>query len=207
MTPRFVIFDMDDVLCRYSLGRRLRILGQISGRSPRDIQAAIWDSGFEGNSDAGNYPDAGEYLSEFGTRLGYPISRDEWIAARRQAMTANTDVLALAREIGKRAELAVFTNNGPIVKEDFARLFPEAAAVFERRFCSFEFATKKPDPASYTRLLARLGVAPSEAWFIDDKRSNVQGARMAGLRAHHFISYPPLRDEAHALGLLEPVAA
>ena len=35
MPPRLVIFDMDDVLCHYDLGRRLRALSQISGKTPR----------------------------------------------------------------------------------------------------------------------------------------------------------------------------
>ena len=51
--PGLVIFDMDDVLCRYELGRRLRALGAIANKNPRDIRAAIWDSGFEDESDAG----------------------------------------------------------------------------------------------------------------------------------------------------------
>src|SRR5262245_5047574 len=55
--PGLVIFDMDDVLCRYELGRRLRALGAIANKSPRDIRAAIWDSGFEDDSDAGRYPE------------------------------------------------------------------------------------------------------------------------------------------------------
>jgi putative hydrolase of the HAD superfamily len=56
MPPRLVIFDMDDVLCHYDLGRRLRALSQISGKTPRDIRAAIWDSGFEDDADSGAIP-------------------------------------------------------------------------------------------------------------------------------------------------------
>jgi putative hydrolase of the HAD superfamily len=206
-TPRLVIFDMDDVLCHYSLGRRLRYLGQLAGKSARDVQAAIWDSGFEGESDSGGYPDAEDYLREFGERLGYPITRTEWVDARRLSMTPRHDVLSLAKDIGARAELAVFTNNGPVVEQEFETLFPEAAPIFARRFCSYQFATKKPDPAVYTRLLAKLDIPPSETWFVDDKRSNVQGARLAGLRAHHFTGFAPLHAEAAALGLAKPVAA
>jgi len=200
MRPRIVIFDMDDVLCHYDLGRRLRALSRISGKTPRDIRAAIWDSGFEGASDAGGYPDAEEYLAEFGQRLGYPISRDEWIAARRAAMTPTPEVLDLARRIGEVARIAIYTNNGPVLKSDLPLLFPEAAAVFAERYCSYEFATKKPDPASFVRLLQHMRCEPGETWFIDDKRSNVQGAGMAGLRGHHFRSFQPLLAEARELG-------
>jgi putative hydrolase of the HAD superfamily len=200
MPPRLVIFDMDDVLCHYDLGRRLRALSQISGKTPRDIRAAIWDSGFEDDADSGGYPDADVYLAEFSYRIGHTITRRQWIAARRESMIASLDVLALADDIGKTARIAIYTNNGPIVKSSLDELFPEAAAIFRERYCSYEFGTKKPDPQSFTKLLAKISVSPADTWFIDDKRSNVQGARLAGLKAHHFRSYEPLAKEARTLG-------
>jgi putative hydrolase of the HAD superfamily len=200
MLPRLVIFDMDDVLCAYDLGRRLRLLSRISGQTPRDIRAALWDSDFEGEADAGAYPDPAQYLAEFGKRLNYPISEAEWLAARRGSMEPFPEVLDLARRIGRLAELALYTNNGPLVKHRLEALFPEAAAIFLNRFCSYEFGTKKPDPASFRKLTDRLGADPAACWFIDDKRSNVQGARMAGLIGHHFRGFLPLREEARRLG-------
>ena len=200
MPPRLVIFDMDDVLCHYDLGRRLRALSQLSGKTPRDIRAAIWDSGFEDDADSGGYPDADVYLAEFSYRIGHPITRQQWISARRDSMIPSDDVLALAKSIGKTARIAIYTNNGPIVKDSLDDLFPDAAAIFRERYCSYEFGTKKPDPNSFTKLLAKIDVAPGDTWFIDDKRSNVQGARLAGLSAHHFRSYETLLKEVRNMG-------
>jgi glucose-1-phosphatase len=198
--PSLVIFDMDDVLCHYRLGSRLRYLANLAGTTARDVRAALWDSGFEDAADAGDYPDKAQYLTAFGEHLGYPITEDEWLAARRHAMSANTDVLVIATLIKSQADVAIFTNNGPIVKDRLEQLLPEAAAIFPRRFCSYEFGSKKPDPAIFTRLVASLGRAPSDCWFIDDKRSNVQGARLAGLTGHHFRHAELLTEEARQLG-------
>ena len=198
--PQLVIFDMDDVLCHYDLGRRLRALAALADVSARDVRAAVWDSGFEELADAGGYADPEIYLKEFGQRLGYPITREQWIEARRIAMTPSLDVLALAKKISTQTSLAIYTNNGPIVKNNLDTLFPEAAAVFENRFCSFQFGTKKPDPEAFTRLVNLVGKEPSNCWFIDDKKSNVQGARMAGLKAHHFVNYEGLVAEANEIG-------
>ncbi len=200
MPPRLVIFDMDDVLCHYDLGRRLRALSQISGKMPRDIRAAIWDSGFEDDADSGGYPDADVYLAEFSYRIGHTITRQQWIAARRESMIPSSDVLALAEAIGKVSRLAIYTNNGPIVKSSLDELFPEAAAIFKERYCSYEFGTKKPDPNSFTKLLAKIKISPGDTWFIDDKRSNVQGAKLAGLKAHHFRSYEALAKDVKSMG-------
>jgi glucose-1-phosphatase len=199
--PAFVIFDMDDVLCHYDLGRRLRRLAALANTTARDVRAAIWDSGFEELSDAGEYPDSDVYLREFATRLGFSISREQWIAARREAMIPKDDVIDIVKALHGQVPLAIYTNNGPIVKESLDTLLPEAAPYFSQRFCSYEFGTKKPDPESFTRLARKLDLPPEDCWFIDDKKSNVEGARLAGLRAHHFRNAGLLRDEAVVQGL------
>jgi glucose-1-phosphatase len=198
--PTLVIFDMDDVLCHYELGKRLRYLATLADCTARDVRAAIWDSGFEGESDAGGYPDGEIYLNEFRRRLGYPISVAQWVEARREAMSPNWPVLDLAKAISKDASIAIYTNNGPLVKDNIGALLPEAAAIFDLRFCSYEFGTKKPDPESFTRLVKHLGKKPEDCWFIDDKKSNVEGARIAGLLGHHFRHAPELLEEAKTLG-------
>jgi glucose-1-phosphatase len=198
--PSLVIFDMDDVLCRYEVGRRLRVLAALADTTARDVRAAIWDSGFEDEADAGGYADPEVYLEEFGKRLGYAITRDEWIAARREAMVPKDDVFAIARILSAQAALAIYTNNGPIVKQHIDELLPDVKPIFALRFCSYEFGTKKPDPASFTRLVEKIGRKPENCWFIDDKKSNVEGALIAGLRAHHFRSAELLKDEARNQG-------
>lgn len=198
--PSLVIFDMDDVLCHYELGKRLRYLAALANTTARDVRAALWDSGFEEAADAGGYPDPAEYLAEFGTRLGYPISETEWVEARRHAMSANSEVLVVAALLKAQADLAIYTNNGPIVKNNLQHLLPEAALIFQQRFCSYEFGTKKPDPRSFTRLVESLGRKPDECWFIDDKKSNVEGARIAGLTGHHYRNPGLLIEEGRRLG-------
>jgi HAD superfamily hydrolase (TIGR01509 family) len=200
--PRLVIFDMDDVLCRYDLGRRLRALSAVSGKSPRDIRAAIWDSGFEDDSDAGRYPESETYLKEFASRLGHPLSRHQWIEARKHSMTPDASVIELAARCARSSKIALFTNNGPLLKESLPEIFPEASQLFGSEcYCSYEFGTKKPDPEVYRKLLDRLGARAEESWFIDDKKSNVEGARVAGMEAHLFVSYDALARRAAELGL------
>ena len=63
-----------------------------------------------------------------------------------------------------------------------------------------DIISKKPDPVSYTRLMERMGLDPQHCWFIDDKKSNVTGARLAGLAGHHFVSHAQLLPEVRAMG-------
>jgi 2-haloacid dehalogenase len=59
-----------------------------------------------------------------------------------------------------------------------------------------------PDPAIYALALARFGLAPGQALFVDDRQENVDGARAAGMAATLFTGEPALRAELERLGLL-----
>ncbi len=59
----------------------------------------------------------------------------------------------------------------------------------------------KPDRRIYELLCSRFGLAPADCLFIDDSAANVEGARAAGMRAHHFSEPERLRAELKAAGL------
>jgi len=193
---------MDGVLDRYDLSVRLAKLSAATGKSPEAIHDAIWKSGLEDAADAGQLS-AGEYLAACGARVGAEISRDDWIAARRAAMTPNLEALSLAARLKEKAGIAVLTNNGFLVKEAFGELFPELIPLFgERLHVAAEFGTKKPDPEVYRRLAAKHGFAAADAMMIDDKPENVDGARQAGLAGHRFVSAGELEKKLLDLELL-----
>ena len=61
---------------------------------------------------------------------------------------------------------------------------------------SCEVGSNKPDRRIYDACLARLGVAPGRALFVDDSSANVEAAAALGLRTLHFAadgSTPELR--------------
>ncbi|MFQ5468439.1 MAG: hypothetical protein ACE5DS_09940, partial [Kiloniellaceae bacterium] len=93
-----VIFDMDGVLCAYDFPARLAHLERRIGVPAETIDEAIFRSGFEDAADRGEMDEAA-YLSGLSARLGTPVTRADWLAARAAAMTPNRDVLDLARSL------------------------------------------------------------------------------------------------------------
>jgi putative hydrolase of the HAD superfamily len=181
-----VIFDMDDVLCDYHVAERVRILAEMTGNPPERVEQAIWGDDFLDRSDRGALS-ADAYLAEFGRRLAYPLTEAQWIEARRRAMPPFVEMLALAEALKSRVKLALLTNNDFLVKAKMDGLFPELGPIFSPHlYVSAEFGVAKPDPACFLACCERLGVAPDEAFFIDDRPENVAGARQAGLSGHVF---------------------
>ena len=66
---------------------------------------------------------------------------------------------------------------------------------FDDMIISAEVGLVKPDPAIYHLSLAGLDVAPSEAIFIDDMQSNVDGARAVGMHAIRFVDPDQVRAD------------
>ncbi|MBK7783077.1 MAG: HAD family phosphatase [Gemmatimonadales bacterium] len=183
----FLIFDLDGVLLDFHPERRLARLATMTGLAPAFLQAAIWDADFERAAEAGAWPTGAAYLAEFNARIGMTVSREQWIAARREAMTPRAAVIGYLRRLKERVPLALLTNNGALLLEALPQLCGDVTDLFgDRLHASFQFGARKPDPAVYQRLLARHGVPPSAALMVDDDARNVAGAVAAGLAGYRY---------------------
>ena len=188
-----VVFDMDGVLCHYRIERRLALLASWSGRSPDAIHAAIWRSGFEDEAERG-LVSADDYLKGFGERMGYPLSADQWVEARKVAIEPDAAVLSLARQLSTDRTVGMFTNNPLLLKQHIAEVFPAVPDIFgPRAVFSAELGRSKPDPEAFRRLATRLEVAPHEILYFDDDATYVAGARGAGLLADRVGGAPGVR--------------
>ena len=199
-----VVFDMDGVLCRYRRERRLALLASWSGRSPEAIRDAIWSSGFEDEAELG-LVSADDYLKGSGERMGYPLTAEQWVEARRVAIEPDAEVLALARQVGAARPVGMFTNNPLLLKRHIAAVFPAVAEIFgSRAVFSSELGKTKPDPEAFRRLAARLSAAPEQVLYFDDDPAYVAGARAAGLSAEHVGGAPGIRAGLSAHGVPLP---
>lgn len=177
-----------EVLCAYDRPARCAYLANLAGTTPEAIYTAIWGAGFETGADTGAI-DAQSYLRGYGERIGYPLTLDEWLAARRVSMTLRPQVLDLVRRVREKARVAVLTNNTTLVAEHIDRLLPELRPLFgDAIYASAGFKAAKPDPICFRRCLDVLSRTPGSTLFIDDLAENVAGAVEAGLFAHRYVS-------------------
>lgn len=199
---KLVLFDMDNVLCDYDRAKRVACLAELAGTTSDFVHNAVWDSGFESLGDPGAL-DAADYLRGFGERIGYPLSLDEWVEARRRSMQADHAMLKIVGCLRETVDVAILTNNTTLVADHIDTLLPDLRPLFGARiYASARFKTAKPDPDCYRRCLLELQVAPENVLFVDDLAANVAGAREAGLLAHHHTSVEGFRQALSAHGLL-----
>jgi glucose-1-phosphatase len=202
-TPALVLFDLDGVLAHYDHAPRLRVLAERTRSSEEAVARALFESGLERDADLGLH-DAQGHADELARRLNTTVVPADLIAARRAAMAANVGVLRLANEVSRRARVAILTNNNLLLRDNLPAICPPLFPLFERRvFCSAQFKLGKPDPRVFVLCLEMLGTPPEACLFIDDKAENPEGARAAGLSAHHYLDDTLLRAELFQRGLLE----
>ena len=112
--------------------------------------------------------------------------------------------LELVRELAERGvPLFAITNFGAELWD----MFRPTQAIFDLFADIIVSGTEKvvkPDPAIYELALARFGLEPGEAIFIDDNLDNVISARANGFVAHHFADACNLRSELAKYGLVNP---
>ena len=60
-----------------------------------------------------------------------------------------------------------------------------ALAHFNTLFLSHEIGVRKPHPQAFRYICDLIDIQPQEVLFIDDNADNINGARAAGLDAHH----------------------
>jgi putative hydrolase of the HAD superfamily len=197
-----IVFDMDGVLARLDRTRRLELLSEMTGQPPAFLHAAIWGSDFEASAEAGAYPTGAEYLAEFNRRARSSLRREQWVRARREAMTPDPATLAIARALRGRHGIAMLTNNGALLYEALPEILPDVHGVFgDRAHASFQFNARKPQPQVFERLLGRYGVSAARAILIDDEEEYVAGARQAGMRGIRHAGAAALRRRLAELGV------
>ena len=98
--------------------------------------------------------------------------------------------------LGARCRLALLSNTDPIHVECLEQRFAFGRH-FPVRVYSCSVGASKPSPAIYEAALETLGVAASEALYVDDIPEFVEAARKIGLDAIRFKTSELLEVELH----------
>ena len=98
---------------------------------------------------------------------------------QRDRGTADEDVVRELRDLHRDSVLALVTDSTDILPADLAVL--GLTDLFDHVFASYAIGVTKPSPMVFRTVAERLGRAPSEITFIDDKPVNVKAAESIGM--------------------------
>ncbi len=198
--PKLLLLDLDDVLVDYSQERRCQALAEIAGVSPEVIHRAVFKSGLERRSDAGEFS-LDDYMNLLRSEWGLDILGEDFIKARRFATRVRPDMLKLCEALKNQVHLGIFTNNGHWLHQHAERIVPDLMPLFGTRWvCSGSIGLCKPDPMAFAACLERLGFSAASALFVDDKVSNTEGAISIGMPSFVYESTAQCIDQLRQRG-------
>jgi HAD superfamily hydrolase (TIGR01509 family) len=125
---------------------------------------------------------AAEFWKRYSARSGAEVTEELW--GRFFAPVANQDVVSLIRKLRTRGRVVCGTNT--IEPHYRVHLHLGDYACFDAVYASHRMGLVKPDPRFFLHILREEGVAPEDAFFVDDDARNVEAARSLGIDAMVF---------------------
>ncbi|WP_348787136.1 HAD family phosphatase [Leifsonia sp. NPDC080035] len=180
-------FDCDKTLYDYDFHKRLPKLAELGGVSQYRLASTWWAGGHERAAEIGEYSTSEEYLAAFAEVTGARLTLAQWQEARKAAMTPIPGSIAALKEAATLGTVSLLSNNPIPFKDSLPVLTPEIVDTLrDNDLVSAVLGARKPERRIYTRALGRFGARPEDAILFDDSLPNVEGARAAGMHAHHF---------------------
>jgi putative hydrolase of the HAD superfamily len=125
------------------------------------------------------------------------VERDELADGLFQYNVWNVELLEFARSLRPKFRTGVISDAWLGTRQAIHDYVNED--VFDVIVYSAEEGVCKPAPEIYKRALARLGVEPHEATFVDDRAHNVEGARRLGIHTFQYTDIAGVRQEIERL--------
>lgn len=198
--PQVLIFDLFGVLTapmtRAEQHHLVVAAGPAAEADPDRFWEAYWDHRPPYDS-SGMTP--GQYWRAVGAELGVFFGDpevDRLRAADKGAWRGVDPAMeALLKRLAARGRtLALLSNIPEELAVDFEARHPWFD-LFAVRGYSSRIRAAKPDPAAFRWMLDRLGAAPGDALFIDDRPENVAAAVGLGIRGKLFLDPEDLTAE------------
>lgn len=195
MPPKFIYFDLGNVLLNFSHPRMCRQMAEVAGLSEEAVFQALFGSELELDYERGRVTTP-EFYEQFCAATGTRPDFDRLTHAACDIFTAHVGTKrVLSQLLAAGYRLGLLSNTNEMHYNYFARgRFALIPTAFEQLVLSFEVGAIKPEPQIFQAAIEKAGVLPEEIFFTDDIAGHVEGARAAGIDAVQFTTPAALLD-------------
>ena len=202
MSLRAVVFDYGMVLSLPPHLPAKEALLRISGLSPEEFERYYWADRHA--YDRGDLTGQ-DFWQKLATYANLVLSKDELTQLNdhdaQMWTTINPEMLGWHKALKARGlQTGILSNMGDSVLESIERNFAWISD-FDVLIWSFQHRMAKPELEIYELLLEKLGTAPEETLFLDDKIENIEAARHLGILGLQFSTVEQLRQDLISAGL------
>ncbi|WP_281616421.1 HAD family phosphatase [Flammeovirga sp. SubArs3] len=193
MTYETIIFDLGGVILNLRYENTLEKFSEIIGKPVEPFytqkeQTELFDEYEKGNISSDAFRKGIKEL------LNEPLTDDQ-IDEAWNAMLLDLPVerVEMLKEVAKNYRIFLLSNTNDIHIQAFDKIvsdtlgndFGDFRGLFEKGYYSYEMSDRKPHPSIFEKVVTENNLDKSKTLFIDDSIQHVEGAKKAGLHAHH----------------------
>ncbi len=197
MTIRAVLFDIGGVLSQYTDLKTYLKWEKRLGLPPKGLFHILYESPVSKKASLGEAT-TDEVWEEVGRQCD--LLPDELETMKEEIWSGyewNTELMEFILSLKPKYKTGIISNAWSGTREGMKDTINND--IFDEIVLSAEEGVQKPDPEIYKRALTKLGIAPGEAIFVDDRERNVEGAREVGMHAVVFTDTAQAIEEIERL--------
>jgi len=199
--PKFLYFDLGNVLVTFSGERMFRQVAGAAGVDAAVVKDAIYHSGLQRDLELGRITGR-EFCESFCRQSGTRVDYRALQRAGSDIFELNLPILPLVsglRQAGYR--LGILSNTCESHWEHCRGKFSLVGEMFGAAALSCRIGAMKPDVAIFQAAAELAGHRPQEIFFVDDLPEHVAGARAVGFDAVQYASTAQLAADLRKRGL------
>ncbi|MCH8831063.1 MAG: HAD family phosphatase, partial [Planctomycetes bacterium] len=178
---------MGNVLVHFSHSRMCAQMGRLCGKSGREIQAVVFETGLQDDFERGRI-DENEFHSAFARAVDEAVDLPALREAASDIFSVNEPMPAMLDGLHRQGYRLVLLSNTSVwhfqwVSEQF-----DVLNRFDDKIVSFQTGAIKPEPLIFERALEVIDCDPGECLFTDDIAENVESGRRFGLEGVVFTT-------------------
>jgi len=202
-TPRFLYFDLGNVLLKFDHHLACRQMGEAAGVSAEKIWEVVFATDLELRYESGAIGNQ-EFYEIFCQQTGTRPDLDALLRAGSAIFSPNASIFPVVGALDSAGyRLGILSNTCP-GHWDYCSggrygLIQQAFDVYA---LSYELGACKPDAKIFAGAAELAGVPPHEIFFVDDILKHVTAARAAGYDAVQYTTTPALVADLRQRGLV-----
>jgi HAD superfamily hydrolase (TIGR01509 family) len=200
-TPRFFYFDLGMVLVEFDFQRMLKQMGDVSGISPEQVWAALYNDGLQRSYESGKVS-SDEFYQLYCARIGARPDRDALRRAATEIFWFNAPMLPIVAQLRQAGyRLGILSNTCELHWQYCFEKYRIIAEGFDVYAVSYRVGATKPDAAIFRAAAELANCRPEEIFFVDDIPGHVGGAKTAGFDAIVYQSAAQIAAELRRRGV------
>jgi FMN phosphatase YigB (HAD superfamily) len=201
MPPKFLYFDLGNVLVNFTVERMCRQIGAAADLEPAAVEAALWGDGLQQQYESGRITTA-QFYELFCQRTGRRPAFDALAAAGNDIFTINGPILPVITQLAQAGNrLGILSNTCQGHWEHCRRRFRVLSEDFSVYALSYRIGACKPAAAIFRAAAELAGCRPEEIFYADDMAGHVAGAQAIGFDAVQYTTPAALAAALRARGL------